>query len=353
MGISSSAYRDRKLEEEERERRAAQEEKYEIVKKQKEFQSGFDVPFEVLVAHFTPSTFPLTPMISPKLSQLCEQSWQRIVNKGNEKAAAKDGPTDCQTFEENENKSISGVTQFYVEFYDRLDKVDVGGKFEAILSRHASEGNKIAAKGAIILRIINFVLQFEKDSKQNQLILFMLGKSHAQKHIRPWQYSLLVETLLQTLASQLGPHATSDVMEAWVNLFAYVMKSMLPPAIKGQVLEHELNINTSSEFSAGRVAEEVREAEEVKDIRKRTSKQSGSQYQHSSYGGTARSSNIGGPFGGRMKINSARINHSFRTALTSLSETKPVKFGGEGNVENQADRSRALSVVSVNSSVQD
>jgi hemoglobin-like flavoprotein len=68
------------------------------------------------------------------------------------------------------------------------------------------------------------------------MVLYMLGKSHLQKAIRPWQYSVFVQTLLNTIASRLGNDATSEVMEAWVNLFAYVMQGMLPASIKGEDL---------------------------------------------------------------------------------------------------------------------
>ena len=97
----------------------------------------------------------------------------------------------------------------------------------------------------------------------------MLGKSHAQKSIRPWQYATFITTLLNTIASRLGTNATNDVMESWVHLFAFVMKSMLPEAIRNGVVETELNINMSSEFSAGEIAEEIAEVEEVKDLKKR------------------------------------------------------------------------------------
>jgi hypothetical protein len=78
-----------------------------------------------------------------------------------------------------------------------------------------------------------------------------------------------VQTLLNTISSRLGTHATNTVMEGWVNLFAFVMQSMLPPAINGQVVETELNINTSSEFAGGRTAIEVQEIEEVKEVAKK------------------------------------------------------------------------------------
>ena len=162
---------------------------------------------------------------------------------------------------------MSGMTVFYNEFYDRLEQLDSSGRFEAVLSRNTSGDNKIAAKGAILIRIIKFVLKIDTDTKDNQMMLFMLGKSHSQKAIRPWQYSIFVQTLLYTISSRLGVDATNDVMESWVNLFAFVMKSMLPPAIRGQVVETELSINTSSE---------------VKEVRKKMKKGGKSAGQQSS-----------------------------------------------------------------------
>ena len=177
---------------------------------------------------------------------------------------------------------MSGMTVFYNEFYDRLEQLDSSGRFEAVLSRNTSGDNKIAAKGAILIRIIKFVLKIDTDTKDNQMMLFMLGKSHSQKAIRPWQYSIFVQTLLYTISSRLGVDATNDVMESWVNLFAFVMKSMLPPAIRGQVVETELSINTSSEFASGKLADEVAELEEVKEVRKKMKKGGKSAGQQSS-----------------------------------------------------------------------
>jgi hypothetical protein len=54
----------------------------------------------------------------------------------------------------------------------------------------------------------------------------MLGKSHASKFIKPYLYSVFVQ--IQTVAFRLGTDATNQIMEAWVNQFAFVMRSMLP-----------------------------------------------------------------------------------------------------------------------------
>ena len=211
-----------------------------------------------MVAHFTPSSFPMIPIISGTGTDVCRASWVTIMKS--------DVP------DEFGGPPVSGMTAFYNEFYERLEAFDSSGKFDAVLSRHSSGMNKIAAKGAILIRIVDFVLKLREDNKQTAVLLYMLGKSHAQKAIRPWQYSVFVQTLLNTISSRLGTNATNTVMEGWVNLFAFVMQSMLPPAINGQVVETELNINTSSEFAGGRLAAEVREIEEVKEVAKKFGK---------------------------------------------------------------------------------
>jgi hemoglobin-like flavoprotein len=163
---------------------------------------------------------------------------------------------------------ISTLCQLLDEFYERLDTQDTSGRFDAVLSRNASGANKIIAKGAILVRIVKFVIAIEGDSREVQYNLYMLGKSHSHKGIRPWQYTVFIQCLLLTLSSRLGTAATSDVMEAWVNAFAFVCKSMLPPAIEDQVVETEINVNTSSEFASDKVSLELAAAEEMKVMRR-------------------------------------------------------------------------------------
>ncbi len=165
---------------------------------QDRFSRTIRIPPEVYVAHFMPSSFPLVPIINRKTAKICSDSWGVIING---------------TMKDEYGNSVSGMTVFYNEFYERLAQFDQNGKFEAVLSRHSNGMNKIAAKGAILIRIIKFLLKIETDSEQTQLMLYMLGKSHSQKNIRPWQYSIFVQTLLNTIASRLGTHASLDVME--------------------------------------------------------------------------------------------------------------------------------------------
>jgi hemoglobin-like flavoprotein len=141
---------------------------------------------------------------------------------------------------------------FILFYFTRLADFDSSGHFDAVLSKHTAGKNKIAARGALIIRIVDFVLKINEESKENENILIQLGKSHNRKAIRPWQYAIFLQTLLITIASRLGTGATNNVMEAWVNLFAYVVSIMLPRAIKGHVMDTEMIINTTKEIDIHR-----------------------------------------------------------------------------------------------------
>lgn len=223
-------------------------------------------------AHYTPSFFPLIPVVNKHTLKLCQESWKLIT-----KDEIKDGFT------------LSGITLFYTEFYELLEKFDTTGRFEAVLTMHSTGMNKIAAKGQILVRIMQYVLSIDIDHpKELQYSLYMLGKSHNHKQIRPWQYSIFVQTMINTLASRLGSNATHDVMSAWVNVFAFVMKTMLPPAIKGLIVETELNSNATAEFVNEEVTQNILEVEDEKEMAKSLGSRSlnGSRYGGSKYGGS-------------------------------------------------------------------
>ena len=223
-----------------------------IIQIQEEIQRKLTVPLRVVISHYTPPFFPILPIITRETTSLCRASWNTIVKK--------DSPDPYG------GPPISGITAFYNDFYDTLEKFDSSGKIEAILVKHSNGKNKIAAKGSILIRIIEFMLKIDEDNHQNMVSIYMLGKAHSKRAIRPWQYSIFTQTLLMTISNRLGNEASGNLMEAWVNLFAYVLQRMLPAAIKDNVVETEIHVNTSTTFSDGKVAEEVQDIEEVKSI---------------------------------------------------------------------------------------
>lgn len=186
------------------------------------------IPMAVQVAHFIPATFPLVPTLRETYMPLCRSSWQVIVAQR----------------ERNEHGiEIHGITAFYNDFYERLGKVDTGSHFEKVLMKHAIDTNKIAAKGAILIRVVEFMLRIDGDTPGTRAKFRMLGQSHNKYAIRPWMYAVFLELFLLTLASRLQTAATPSVMEAWVNLLGYSLQQLLPGAINGLVLESEAHVN--------------------------------------------------------------------------------------------------------------
>ena len=181
---------------------------------------------DIQVSFYTPSSFPLLPVVSARSLKLCQDSWHIII---------------ADTVNEL-GSSVSGFTVFYNDFYDRLNVIDTTKAFDKVLSKYCYGHNKIATKGSIIIRIVKYILSLDFESKSTITKLGHLGKAHSTYGIRPWMYSLFVETLLLTIASRLGYHARAEVMEAWVNIFAFTFKHMLPTAIKGLVNEDELHV---------------------------------------------------------------------------------------------------------------
>ncbi len=227
-----------------------------ILNQQLEFEGEFQTSLEVQVAHYTPACFPLVPVVNKRIIDICAQSWKIIM----------------ESVEVN-GIMMSGMTVFYTEFYQTLEHFDKMGKFESVLRQHTSGMNSIAAKGAILIRIVNYALALDPDSESAMFMLFTLGKSHNNKRIRPWQYSIFIQTLVNTISSRLGAHATHEVMTAWSHLFAYLMRSILPMAIRGLVNETEVDANVTSEMSPDAVVvDEIEEADAFMQLRKKESR---------------------------------------------------------------------------------
>ena len=94
-------------------------------------------------------------------------------------------------------------------------------QIEAVLGSHTTGQNKIAEKGAIIIRIVNYVLSLSDNDEQTQFRLYTLGKAHAKRKIRPYMYSVFVQVLLYTISAQLGTHATHEGTLSFRSIHSY------------------------------------------------------------------------------------------------------------------------------------
>jgi hemoglobin-like flavoprotein len=228
-----------------------------IIKVQEKIVKKYNIPLEIKVAHYTPSIFPLIPVINSNINKLCLQSWKIICNK---RELLETGI------------EVTGITLFYNDFYERLHTMDENKKIESVLSAHSTGTNKIVEKGAIIIRIINYALSITKNDEETQFRLFNLGKAHANRSIRPYMYSVFIQTMLYTISNQLGIEATHEIMEAWVNVFAFIMKSMLPLAIRDRTIDTEVCINTKTEFSSDAIKFQIQEKKNESEMRQATAR---------------------------------------------------------------------------------
>lgn len=210
---------------------------YQVEKKSKSFfTKKSTIPLIRQVAHFTPASFPLIPVVDNLTVSMCRKSWEELLNK---------------SYRNNYGIEVAAITVFYNEFYRRLYMYDSNGAFDAILTKYSSRGGgNIAAKGAIIIRIMKYALTLENNQQTKEKLL-KLGRSHNRMQIRPWQYAIFVDLLINTISHQLGVLASPDVMAAWVNLFAFMLKYMLPSAIDGLTTATESNVATHTSTTDG------------------------------------------------------------------------------------------------------
>ena len=108
-----------------------------IIELQKQLSITYAIPIEISVAHYTPSIFPLIPIINPKINELCKNSWKIICSN---KEILESG------FE------VTGITLFYNDFYERLKLVDENHKIEAVLT---APSTKLCTEKEVVHSMIN------------------------------------------------------------------------------------------------------------------------------------------------------------------------------------------------------
>ena len=78
---------------------------YELFHEQRQIQKKIKIPLQVMVSHYTPSSFPLLPTINRENTDLCRESWKTIIS--------------TEVADPYGGQAVGGMTAFYTEFYDR------------------------------------------------------------------------------------------------------------------------------------------------------------------------------------------------------------------------------------------
>lgn len=163
------------------------------------------------IEHFQPPEFPLIPVIRANTHSLTTSSWKAIA------AAEYNDPDGLN------REKIKGSVYFYNRFFDLLftKSTDFKSKFPNIQTQAHVMSNIIALCVAVKLEEIELI--------QKQLI--DLGIKHQRIVYDPWQFSIFATTIHSTIKLCLGDLATPEVMTAWLNVLAFVLRSMMPSAI--------------------------------------------------------------------------------------------------------------------------
>lgn len=178
----------------------------------------------------------------------------------------------------------NGVSVLFEEFYARLFE-----RSEAFRSFFSTDVRK---RGAILLRIIEQLVYINLEmTKELEKRFLELGRMHRAMNIRPWMFSVFVETcvskylkkkffffwgdisikipnscshshphrptksssffifrLLESIIYCLGASATFLVVTSWTKLFSWALHQLLPTAIHSLVLETEMSQNYNEEI---------------------------------------------------------------------------------------------------------
>lgn len=174
---------------------------------------------ETVIHHYIPPSFPLSPSVNSIDIVVIKDSWE-LLKSG-----------DCQGIR---GRGSDGMIILFDEFYSRLFRRSRA--FEGVF------GDSLKARGEVMVRIIEFVITLDLDHSDHVLAqLFFLGRAHAQKKIRPWQFGTFAETLIETIMVCLGDDGSYQVGSAWTRVMAFVMVNMLPEAIRFTYVETEFS----------------------------------------------------------------------------------------------------------------
>ncbi len=169
-----------------------------------------DMSRQVKLEHYQPQEFPLIPVISTDTHLLTNESWKKISDREYEDAETQSG-------------KVKGAIFFYNTFFKLLfDKsTDFRTKFPTVISQ-----------ASVMSKVIAICLSIEYNKLDLQTTqLKELGLKHRYLVQDPWQFGIYATTIHSALKICLDTDATPQVMTAWLNVLAFILRTMLPVAI--------------------------------------------------------------------------------------------------------------------------
>mmetsp|Transcript_27622 Transcript_27622/g.35698 ORF Transcript_27622/g.35698 Transcript_27622/m.35698 type:complete len:334 (+) Transcript_27622:37-1038(+) len=182
------------------------------------------------IQHYIPPTFPLHPMVTKHHLKAINKTW-KLIREGTAEGLTKG------------TGGKSGIVFFFDDFYFRL--------YQRSTEFSDFFGGDLRKRGEVLLRITQYIASMDiSDRRQLDKDLELLGKTHAhvKRNIRPWMYSVFVETLIESLMYCLGENGTYESSLSWTFALAYILEKMLQKALKGRLMDFEFNANCHRQY---------------------------------------------------------------------------------------------------------
>lgn len=171
---------------------------------------NFEIERDItIVQHFMPPTFPIAVNVTSEMISLCKKNWYDLKNGL---------PTKMLSASIATGKT--GIVLVYDDFFERLFlRSDV---FKRVFKN-------IRTRGKVLVYAAEFILSVKGDQSSEEVErIHRLGSWHRTKPgLRAWQFSVYIQTFLETIMFWLGSEVTFEVAESWTNISAYIVGKML------------------------------------------------------------------------------------------------------------------------------
>lgn len=226
----------------------------------KNFSSSYsgtsEFPMAQIVEHYQPYEFPMQPVINSRTQNLVKNSWKRIVETEYDSADTASG-------------KMSGASYFYNVFFEHLfNRLD---DFSRIFP-------DVRARADIFSKVMAFCISISiEELDYVKVKMNHLGKLHKNIVNHPHLFGIYATNIHSTVRFCLGDDATHEIMAAWINLLAFILRNMLPAYFEGTKFTgyHEGAINAASVINE-KAKDEVKVSTEIKEFKKKMRSKIGS-----------------------------------------------------------------------------
>lgn len=186
----------------------------------------------IMVARYTHPLFQLDiePEISPEIVQMCKDAFEMLST----------GKTRVYARAKAKNANILEPLCFMAEdFYNTM--------FERIPSSKALFNVDIGTQAKMLTAVLRAILDVLSFDSEAVSIFEDLAHSHNKLKIHPSYYGEFAYTFICTMRKHLGRSFTEEAETAWVSLFSYVLKIMIPIAVDGILSTGKTKVKWRSE----------------------------------------------------------------------------------------------------------